>query len=50
MDTTNICGIEKTADTQEKVNLEYQGFVTQITVEEFEALQKGEITFKEMFG
>ena len=46
MDTNNN---EKT-NTQETVNMEYQGMIYVITKEEFENLKEGYTTFKEMFG
>jgi hypothetical protein len=48
-DTTNICG-ESTTKTQEDVNLKYQGYITEITEEEFQNLRESYVTFKEMFG
>lgn len=48
-DTTNICG-EETKKTREDVNLDYQGYITEITAEEFSNLKEGYTTFKEMFG
>lgn len=37
-------------ETEEKISMTYQGIIYAITKQEFESLQNGWVTFKEMFG